>query len=109
MVLTAPRSAEHVFGLSPNARSVSDFFSKPYDSECEGGGNAPATRIARRGKFFIWVSDFFRDGSVRGILNDPSQRFQAVADGVGGIEILLGARFGAFSHEFRDFRGDIAR
>jgi hypothetical protein len=29
MVLTAPRSAEHVFGLSPNARNVSDFFSKP--------------------------------------------------------------------------------
>jgi hypothetical protein len=29
MVLTAPRSAERVSGLSPNARNVSNFFSKP--------------------------------------------------------------------------------
>jgi hypothetical protein len=29
-LLAAPRSAEHVFGLSPNARNVSDFFRKPY-------------------------------------------------------------------------------
>jgi hypothetical protein len=30
MVLTAPRSAERIFGLSPNARNVFEFFSNPF-------------------------------------------------------------------------------
>ena len=52
MVLTAPRSAERVFGLSPNARNVPNFFSKPELARISHEANVP--RIERRTDSISW-------------------------------------------------------